>query len=382
MPITEEQSTLLKRAFRPHAPIEDPGAFKGRATELTAVRDVATSDGLHSVITGERGSGKTSLANVATNGLVRLKVFSEKKMSFPRLAKAIALEYQGLHPQRLRYDAVTDTLSCNGLSLKASSLTGNDLRSLIPKDESIIIIIDEIDQINNAATIEKLAEFAKNLSTDRPKAHLVFVGVAKNAAELLQGHLSNHRNLRQTPLERMGRNELNEILTFGEGVLGIGFSESAKRKVIDLTDRMPYYVHLLATESARAALESDDSKIDDAHVQTGVKKAAKDAGAQLGAPYEQAILSTKRSKLYKHALWALAALPENKHNVTDIYAEAKRQADVEGRPMVTVQALGQTLKKLTQTNRSSILTLHGSGIYGFSEPLMKGYCRLMMEQDD
>ena len=50
--------------FRPKAPIEDDKLFQGRLKQVSDVLDVIYEDGAHAVIFGERGVGKTSLANI------------------------------------------------------------------------------------------------------------------------------------------------------------------------------------------------------------------------------------------------------------------------------------------------------------------------------
>src|SRR5437660_286786 len=58
---------LAKRAatvFQPRTPITTKELFAGRWNELTDISDAVHQAGLHVVIYGERGVGKTSLANV------------------------------------------------------------------------------------------------------------------------------------------------------------------------------------------------------------------------------------------------------------------------------------------------------------------------------
>src|SRR4051794_6281517 len=59
----------LKAAFSPHSPIRRPDFFLGRIDQIRAATDAITTSGLHVVIYGERGVGKTSLANILTEVL-------------------------------------------------------------------------------------------------------------------------------------------------------------------------------------------------------------------------------------------------------------------------------------------------------------------------
>src|SRR5262245_7615521 len=53
------------RTFSPAAPIDQLTLFAGRIQELRRVIDATTTRGQHVVIFGDRGVGKTSLANIA-----------------------------------------------------------------------------------------------------------------------------------------------------------------------------------------------------------------------------------------------------------------------------------------------------------------------------
>lgn len=50
--------------WKPKAPIDDDKLFSGRKKQIQEVLDVVWEEGGHAVIFGERGVGKTSLANV------------------------------------------------------------------------------------------------------------------------------------------------------------------------------------------------------------------------------------------------------------------------------------------------------------------------------
>lgn len=65
----EEAKQLSARAakvFQPRTPITTQELFSGRWNELTTIADAVNQAGLHVVIYGERGVGKTSLANVVS----------------------------------------------------------------------------------------------------------------------------------------------------------------------------------------------------------------------------------------------------------------------------------------------------------------------------
>src|SRR3989304_3134013 len=76
-PLRVEESRQLElelsRVFTPAAPIDRAALFAGRRAELNATIDAVNQRGQHAVIYGERGVGKTSLANVISDHLEALQ---------------------------------------------------------------------------------------------------------------------------------------------------------------------------------------------------------------------------------------------------------------------------------------------------------------------
>ncbi len=382
MSLTKETRTLLRTAFRPHAPIEDPGSFIGRAEELDRVKDALESPGLQVVVFGERGCGKTSLTNVGTANKQRLQIFCEEGSNFSGICKDIALSFQRDHPGSIRYNATTGELRTESVTLDVNNLSGNDLRAILPRDETLFIVLDELDRIRDKATVTRLAELVKNVSTYQTNLTFVFVGVSENADDLLVGHASNFRNLRQVSLGRMENNELRQILDRGAQILGLEFTEATKVRMVELSDRMPFYLHLLATESAKSALERGSNKVTPEDLRRGSAAAAEDSVLSLREAYEHAILSVKQSAIYRRSIWALAALAGTSHTVAEITTAVNEIAETEGQAAVTPQAVGQALKKLSTQEKGEILETRTMGIYRFHQPLMKGFVRVAREHSD
>src|SRR5918995_3824911 len=61
-----DRMKLVGEAFRPAAPVDRRDLFAGRTEQIGELFAVLGQPGQHAVIYGERGVGKTSLANVTT----------------------------------------------------------------------------------------------------------------------------------------------------------------------------------------------------------------------------------------------------------------------------------------------------------------------------
>ena len=63
----EDWATLraeITEAFSPGAPVQERDLFSGRASQIASLEDAVNQRGRHAIVYGERGVGKTSLANV------------------------------------------------------------------------------------------------------------------------------------------------------------------------------------------------------------------------------------------------------------------------------------------------------------------------------
>src|SRR5690349_15279219 len=62
-------STKVAEVFTPSAPIDHEALFAGRSNQIRSVINVVNQRGQHAIIFGERGVGKTSLANILAEKL-------------------------------------------------------------------------------------------------------------------------------------------------------------------------------------------------------------------------------------------------------------------------------------------------------------------------
>ena len=379
MSITPDIDRRLGLAFRPHAPIEDRSAFQGRVVERERVEAAISSPGLHVIIYGERGAGKTSLANVSTSGTKSLRLFCEKRTSFSDLCAGIVLEYVKQRPPQLVFDAGTNTIRMVNQVFRLDALNGNTLRSILPNDEHLCLVLDEVDRLASPETLGQLAELCKNLSTYQTNITVVMVGVADTADELLRGHASNVRNLKQVQLGRMTRDELQAILRHGESILSIKFNSEVEGRILEASDLFPYYLHLLAMNSAKRTLRRGGTEVTLEDYLSGVEAAANDCDETLRSVYDTAVLSVKQSEIYRLVVWAMAEMGSSA-TVGPIADRVNALARNEGLKTVTVQSIGQAIRRLCEPERKEILVSRDPSFYGFSNPLMRGYVRLIRER--
>src|SRR5690606_29894554 len=151
----------------------------------------------------------------------------------------------------------------------------------------------------------------------------------------------------------------------GAGVLGLQFPKGVVNRLTSLADKMPYYLHLLATGAARSALERGANSVTTGDVDDAVDRAAKDADQTLRDTYEDAILSSKGSHIYRRLVTAMAQQDDLDVGVAKLTALANEIAKAEQSDPVTPQAVGQALKKLASDEKKNILVLRQTGVYRF-----------------
>src|SRR5258705_6711614 len=66
----ESISLQVSQVFTPNTPIDEKSMFSGRIDQIRRINDVVYEKGQHAIIFGDRGVGKTSIANVISKIVV------------------------------------------------------------------------------------------------------------------------------------------------------------------------------------------------------------------------------------------------------------------------------------------------------------------------
>ena len=148
-----ERMARVAATFSPSAPI-DRRAFSGRTAQINDVINACSQRGQHVVIFGERGAGKTSLANALVHILGTKfatpacgSINCDQTTTFTSLWKAIFSEIsitKNSVPLGVRSGAnVEGTLA----QFMPAIVTPDAVRTILQKRDRLLIIIDEIDRI-------------------------------------------------------------------------------------------------------------------------------------------------------------------------------------------------------------------------------------------
>ncbi|MEI9969612.1 MAG: ATP-binding protein [Terracidiphilus sp.] len=209
-------------AFTPSAPVGTIDLFAGRLSQLERVTEAVLQKGQHVAIYGERGVGKTSLANVLPGQLEFLRKHNYQVVRHTcSAASTFNSIWDGvLRELSFKRNNAASTADPAPMRLGAHIATNarpDDIRFLLQQTGgSIVVIIDEYDRIpKDDTTSELLADTIKSLSDHAVDATLIIVGVADSIDDLIAEHKSIERALVQIQMPRMSEGELFSILEKG-----------------------------------------------------------------------------------------------------------------------------------------------------------------------
>ena len=316
--IEEELTTI----FTPATPVRTDDVFAGRLDQIIRVLSAINQRGQHAIIYGERGVGKTSLANVLIYAkfihkvaVPVTKVTADSKSSFFSLWNDVFQRVEMPHDVAQRVsEAGADTENTVGNPRRnrtyADSITENpspgDVVDVLRTFPESVIMIDEFDRIHDDDVTSSFADLIKQLSDNDINITLILIGVADNISELIAEHASIERCTKQVYLPRMSQDELEEIIRKGFKKIHMKYERATPGAIARLSQGFPHYTHQLGLYAGLEALRRDRMEIRVSDVQVAIENAIADALATTQSAYVQSIRSTKKENLYERVLIACA----------------------------------------------------------------------------
>ena len=316
---TLELMERIAASFSPSAPI-DGRAYSGRESQIGDVINACVQRGQHVVIFGERGAGKTSLANTIGQ-MLRAKfampncgiINCDQTTTFASLWRSIFSEIPiSRNAPISRIQSGADHAQGTLAQLLPENVTPHAVRTILQDRGKFLFMIDEVDRIRDKSTTTLLADTIKSLSDHAVDTTLVLVGVAESVDTLIAEHESVQRALIQVHMPRMSQLEIDRIVDNGLASVRMTIEESARRRIFKLSQGLPHYAHLLGMHSALSAAAQDrlHINIDDTH--RALRKALKHAQQSISDDYDRAITDSGET-LYRWVLLACALASTDEH---------------------------------------------------------------------
>jgi len=418
IPTDQDYESVLNTHLSPSGPITTVHLLRGRERPLDRIRQAVHTDGQSIFIFGARGVGKTSLALTAANAYhpepsKPVYVTCDPRSTLGSLIQAAAEKLIGAN-----HHAPTKT---SEIKLKASfgfvegefSRNSNgavDLREPTSINEAAdllvaaheawqrqngsdeaakpIIVIDEFERLESPADQKLCGDLVKQIGDRRIPVKVILCGIGTAVDSLLGGHESAHRYLAAVQLERLPVEALFEVLRGAADAVGANLRDEFVKRIAMISDGFPYYVHLLGAKVLRCWHDDEErtERVSTKEFNTAVDLAVEDCEARLRSLYDRA---TKKytNVVYEVALWAAAAHQDLQRASRSIFDDFQRIMRSYRKGWVDGRSLEQQRKEFNQAMRylksercGNVLTGTRQGWYGFSEPMLRGYCRLVASQ--
>lgn len=180
------------RVFTPAAPVSEEELFAGRISQVNTVIDAINQPGRHAIIYGERGVGKTSLANILSSRVMSRagtkalapRINCDATDTFDTLWRKVLSEVP--HTTMTRTvgfgDNATQSVQVvSDLLPQDVAVTPNSIRRLlttIGAEGLLLVILDEFDRLAGQNVRRAIADTIKTFSDHSVPATVVLVGVA------------------------------------------------------------------------------------------------------------------------------------------------------------------------------------------------------------
>ncbi|MBS4700613.1 ATP-binding protein [Aeromonas rivipollensis] len=394
---TGEQKIIdsgVRNIYTPYQPITTNSLFFGRKKEIGNIVQQLNTPGQHSVLFGDRGVGKSSLANIVCDVLSRmmsrelLKKRCDSHDKFETIVESLLqkvgcdLFVDKIEFQKEEGGNATVKIPCASAGIQSKTVdktvsNGAKGRAISPswvaekiKGLSVIFLLDEIDVIDEEEKW-KIAELVKQLSDEGSQLKFLIVGIAETATELTHGHPSVQRCLKETRLPKMSASEIDEIILSGADKIGLEFTPKAIARIRSISSGYAHFTHLLALKSAEVAITNDRKKIDVPHIKDATDDAMGDAEGTLRTKYNEVVRSSN-TKEFVNILISASMInkdeftaSELRHAYMKIYGQEKNQG-----------WFNNFLKKIVSDDKETILKRLAKGVYKFYDPRMPSFIKL------
>lgn len=401
---TEEQfRALLKEHLTPARAIASPQHLKGRAKTLTQIDRAFNSPGKHIFIYGDRGVGKTSLAQTAAS--IWQSADAEPILVSCGGAPFLSIVRDAVKQSIPAGDAVFQNKKEHrfkaGLGGFGYEFVNGINTGVVPKIETVndavqmlklvstlhsrepVIIFDEFDQISDDNQRKICAEVIKAFSDGSVGVRFIFCGIGTSLEELIGVHLSTGRYFSPVKLDRLTHDARWEIVQEAAKAVGVSISSSHQIRIGQISDGFPSYIHLM-TEQILWSMFDDPASVSvcsSQHFADGVRQAVQETETTLKIIYDRA--TQKYSDDYQEVLWAIADDHLLRRQTTDIYDKSylRIMSERTHRKSLNKKQFSGRLNNLKTARHGEIIVGKGAGWYEFRENIVRGYVRLRAENE-
>lgn len=377
--LTPELNGLLREAFTPTRPKQQlNGLFIGRNDTLRRIISAIEEERAHVILYGDRGRGKTSVANAIEKiagqaGYLSLKLTCSGELSFEDIFRHFLKKIPSTYYRSALdnpFAARRNFASLNEL-LPDGTFSVTELNEVLSGIHAthVLLILDEYDRVQDEDFRNKLAELFKNLTDSSIPVTLLVVGVAENLDQLLGKHPSIQRSLVPVHLPLMTDQEIGRLIQAGAQNAGIEFAPDVVRRIAEFVRGLPYYAQLLGLHAARSAVSRGSKLVERPDLAYAVARCLQEAERGIVESYARALAADRRAEL-EDGLLAAALCPADAYGVFDPNDLAGDSGEL---PSASTLDL---LKRLTREDHGGVLAPvvePGLERYRFRNQMMRQY---------
>jgi hypothetical protein len=368
-------STATRRhgVFTPWTPVSTRAAFSGRYDQIMQVTTAVAQPGRHVILYGERGVGKTSLANIFSELLVQTTNESSFRNYAVRINCSVSDDFRSI------WAKVFSELAIDTKAIFPDYETPNPdhiRRILSTVDPYMVIVIDEYDRIEDDDALSLMADTIKALSDHAVPSKLVLVGVSDSIESLVGEHESVRRALEEVQIPRMDAAELRELVNRGFYEAEMTIEKSALERIVRLSEGLPTYGHLLSLKAGERAVNDDRSTITLSDVVDSLESVINTYSGAVN--YHHAVESSRPENLYAQVLAACALAEKDDLGYFTAKAVETPMSRIMGSPY-QIPSFSRHLSNFKQRDRGCVLERRGQPKryrYRFKDPLMQPFAIL------
>jgi len=375
VPVTDHMVSKIQRlmrvsqTFTPSAPISRRDLFAGRGEQILKVATALASPGRQVALYGERGVGKTSLANV-------IQELMAPDGGSPIRAYRINCDTEDVYFTIWKRVFEEAGFVMSDEWTRHSPPRPDDIRRALSTKPPFYIILDEFDRIADDDTLSLMADTMKAFSDHALLTKLMVVGVASSIDQLVGEHESIQRAIQEVLMPRMTEQDMRDIVRVGAKAVGIEFAPGAEDAIVRLAEGLPHFVHLLAGGAAEACIQDDREKVSVRDVRRAAEIAVQ--SHLLMREYQTAIQSGRKN-LFAEVLTACALAKKNDLGQFTAKAVETPLTDIMGKTY-DIPGFAKHLNRFTGDDRGRVLIQEGVErrfTYRFRNPLLQPFAILM-----
>lgn len=269
---TPSAADKIYEAFDVSQPVEQPEDLRGREKELGRLLSGVLHRRNHGIVSGPRGSGKTSLVRVFgqhadREGVVVLYAACDSDTTFSEL---ISDFLEQIPPSSVDADQV-DLLEHRVASFGPNS-TPHQATSILAqiKYSQVIIIVDEFDRITDEVMFGKIASLLKLISDSRLPVRFVLVGSGDAFSNIMSRHPSLVRHITRLSTSPLSQEAISELLDGCSERCSMTLSKESRTLLQQVACGSPYHARLFGMHAALRALERNSQEISESDVIVGL----------------------------------------------------------------------------------------------------------------